>query len=61
MMTHFLMFLGTTRDSTPPVPACLALRVARPCVRLLEGDGTPVELIDSLRLEPGGVFIPHFA
>lgn len=60
-MAYFLVFLGTARDSTPPAPARLGLRVARACVRLLEADGATVELIDPLEFELGGVFKPHFA
>lgn len=60
-MPHFLVFLGSARDSTPPAPARLGLRVARVCVRLLEADGATVELIDPLDVELGGVFKPHFA
>ncbi|MFC2991484.1 NADPH-dependent FMN reductase [Halomonas tibetensis] len=60
-MAHFLVFLGTARDSTPPAPARLGLRVARACVQLLEADGATVELIDPLDIELGGVFKPHFA
>jgi len=60
-MAHFLVFLGTARDSTPPAPARLGLRVARACVKLLEADGVTVELIDPLDIELGGVFKPHFA
>ncbi|MCA1770808.1 MAG: NAD(P)H-dependent oxidoreductase [Halomonas sp.] len=60
-MAHFLVFLGTVRDSTPPAPARLGLRVARACVQLLEADGATVELIDPLDIELGNVFKPHFA
>ncbi|MWJ27039.1 NADPH-dependent oxidoreductase [Halomonas sp. ZH2S] len=60
-MPHFLVFLGTIRNSTPPAPARLGLRVARTCVQLLEADGASVELIDPLEIEFGAVFKPHFA
>ncbi|MCL7940800.1 NAD(P)H-dependent oxidoreductase [Halomonas sp. ATCH28] len=60
-MAHYLVFLGSVRDSTPPAPARLGLRVARACVQLLEADGATVELIDPLDVELGGVFKPHFA
>ncbi|MDZ7852449.1 MAG: NAD(P)H-dependent oxidoreductase [Halomonas sp.] len=60
-MPHYLVFLGTVRDSTPPAPARLGLRVARACVQLLEADGATVELIDPLEFELGGIFKPHFA
>ncbi|MGM0982491.1 MAG: NADPH-dependent FMN reductase [Pseudomonadota bacterium] len=60
-MPHYLVFLGTVRDSTPPAPARLGLRVARACMQLLEAEGATVELIDPLDLELDGVFKPHFA
>ncbi len=60
-MAHFLVFLGSARDSTPPAPARLGLRVARACVQLLEADGARVELIDPLAIELSAVFKPHFA
>nr|WP_221199198.1 NAD(P)H-dependent oxidoreductase [Halomonas fontilapidosi] len=56
-----MVFLGTARNSTPPAPARLGLRVARACGRLLEADGATVELIDPLEIELGAVFKPHFA
>lgn len=59
----FLMFLGTVRDSTPPKPARLGVRVARAAQACLESryGEVEVELVDPLdyRLEP--VFKPHFA
>ncbi|TLF52539.1 NAD(P)H-dependent oxidoreductase [Halomonas urmiana] len=60
-MAHYLVFLGTVRDSTPPAPARLGLRVARACVQLLEDDGATVELIDPLDVDLGEIFKPHFA
>lgn len=60
-MPHYLVFLGSARESTPPAPARLGLRVARACVRLLEANGASVALIDPLDLELGAVFKPHFA
>lgn len=60
-MAHYLVFLGTVRDSTPPAPARLGLRVARACVQLLEADGATVELIDPLDIALDDVFKPHFA
>lgn len=60
-MSRFLVFLGSARDSSPPAPARLGLRVARACVQLLEADGASVELIDPLEIELGAVFKPHFA
>lgn len=60
-MAHILVFLGTVRDSTPPAPARLGLRVARACLELLEADSASVELIDPLEIELDAVFKPHFA
>ena len=56
-----LVFLGSVRDSAPPRPARLGLRVARACMRELESRGVDVELIDPLDLERDRVFKPHFA
>ncbi|RDB43747.1 NADPH-dependent oxidoreductase [Halomonas sp. DQ26W] len=60
-MSHFLVFLGSARDSTPPSPARLGLRVARACVALLRVGGHTVELIDPLDIELPQIFKPHFA
>ncbi|CAM4176263.1 NAD(P)H-dependent oxidoreductase [Vreelandella rituensis] len=60
-MAHFLIFLGTARDSTPPSPARLGQRVARACTDLLSLEEHSVELIDPLDIELGQVFKPHFA
>ncbi|MDZ7669518.1 MAG: NAD(P)H-dependent oxidoreductase [Gammaproteobacteria bacterium] len=59
----FLIFLGTVRDSTPPKPPRLGLRVARACRSHLRDadEQNAVELIDPLDLELGAVFKPHFA
>ncbi|MGQ4877426.1 NADPH-dependent FMN reductase [Billgrantia sp. LNSP4103-1] len=60
-MPHFLVFLGSARDSTPPAPARLGLRVALACVALLRESGHEVELIDPLDIELAPTFKPHFA
>ena len=57
----FLVFLGSSRDSAPPRPARLGLRVARHCERHLEAMGHGVELIDPLELPLPASFKPHFA
>lgn len=60
---NYLIFLGTARDSTPPAPPRLGLRVARACSHHLarfQPDHTG-EIIDPLELETGPVFKPHFA
>ncbi len=59
----FLSFLGTVRDSAPPKPARLGLRVARACASVLK-ESYPEhanEIIDPLDFDLGGVFKPHFA
>ena len=57
----FLIFLGSARDSTPPRPARLGLRVAQHCGKHLEAMGHGVELIDPLSIELPVSFKPHFA
>ena len=59
---HFLIFLGSVRDSTPPNPPRLGLRVARACADQIEHDGAhSAEIIDPLDYDLGGIFKPHFA
>lgn len=60
-MQKFLVFLGSARDSTPPRPARLGLRVARQCETHLQEMGHAVELIDPLSIELPAAFKPHFA
>lgn len=55
-----LTILGSTRDSTPPRPARLGLRVARACMRLLQQRGH-AQLIDALDYQLPQPFKPHFA
>ena len=59
----FLIFLGTVRDSRPPKPSRLGLRVARACLDVLQtGQGDhEFELIDPLDYPTGEVFKPQFA
>lgn len=57
----FLVFLGSARNSTPPHPARLGLRVAAMCCRLLSARDHAVQLVDPLDLEASPVFKPHFA
>lgn len=61
MALNILVFLGTVRDSTPPRPARLGLRVARACVAQLQAAGHEVTLIDPLEYAPEAAFKPHFA
>lgn len=60
-MQKLLVFLGSARDSTPPRPARLGMRVARQCQKHLEAMGHDVELIDPLSIELPASFKPHFA
>jgi NAD(P)H-dependent FMN reductase len=59
----FLIFLGTVRDSTPPKPARLGVRVAAAVLQCLSSryDEHEVELIDALEYPLETVFKPHFA
>ena len=59
----FLMVLGSTRDSTPPKPARLGLRVVKALERHF-AETCPdheVEIIDPLQWTFDPVFKPHFA
>ncbi|MDQ7728293.1 NAD(P)H-dependent oxidoreductase [Halomonas sp. SpR8] len=61
-MAHYLVFLGSTRTSTPPSPARLGERVAKACERLLSSlPHTTAEIIDPLALNLSDPFKPHFA
>ncbi len=60
-MPSFLVFVGSVRQSAPPRPERLGLRVARACASRLEREGQSVSLVDPLDHELGGVFKPHFA
>lgn len=57
----FLVFLGSVRDSTPPHPARLGLRVARACTAGLQAMDHVADLIDPLDIDLSGPFKPHFA
>ncbi|SFL26641.1 NAD(P)H-dependent FMN reductase [Nitrosomonas aestuarii] len=59
----FLVFLGTVRESTPPEPARLGVRVAEACLECLKNryEEHEVELIDALDYPFDTVFKPHFA
>jgi len=58
---RILVFLGSARESSPPRPARLGLRVARACLAQLEADGCSAELVDPLDFDLSGPFKPHFA
>ncbi len=57
-----LVFLGTVRDSTPPKPARLGVRVANVCMECFRigYSQLDVELIDALDYPLETVFKPHF-
>lgn len=59
----FLVFLGTVRDSTPPKPARLGLRVSSACFECLTSryGEHEFELIDALDYPLEPVFKPHFS
>lgn len=57
----FLVFLGTMRDSTPPNPPRLGLRVAQACLTQIHQGDHYAELIDPLDFQLEAIFKPHFA
>lgn len=59
----YLLFLGTVRDSTPPKPARLGLRVAKACLKHLQEFQSEhqVELIDPMDYDLSAPFKPHFS
>jgi NAD(P)H-dependent FMN reductase len=59
----FLVFLGTVRDSTPPGPARLGVRVAEACLECFRTrfEAHEVALVDALDYPLEPVFKPHFA
>ncbi|ACV25535.1 NADPH-dependent FMN reductase [Kangiella koreensis] len=59
----YLLFLGTVRDSTPPKPARLGLRVVRACLNHLQEFQSEheVELIDPMDYDLSAPFKPHFS
>lgn len=56
-----IIFLGSVRDSTPPRPGRLGLRVALACAAQLQGFGLKIEIVDPLNFELTSIFKPHFA
>ena len=61
MKMKILVFLGSIRTSTPPLPARVGERVAKAIVAQCRHDGHNVVLIDPLDYELGDVFKPHFS
>jgi NAD(P)H-dependent FMN reductase len=58
---RFLVFLGSARDSAPPRPARLGLRVARAALRSVMAAGHEATLVDPLDIATPAIFKPHFA
>lgn len=56
-----LVFLGSVRDSSPPLPKRLGARVAQACIARLKELGCDACLIDPLELDLSRPFKPHFA
>ena len=61
MTPTYLVFLGSVRDSLPPRPARLGLRVARAVMLQLQNRGSHAALVDPLDIDLGRTFKPHFA
>lgn len=59
----FLVFLGTVRNSTPPKPARLGVRVSKACMSYLttQFHEHEFELVDALAYPLEPVFKPHFS
>lgn len=59
----FLVFLGTSRDSTPPKPARLGVRVSSACIECVKDrhGEHEFELIDAMNFPPEPIFKPHFS
>ena len=58
-----LLFIGTSRDSSPPYPSRLGVRVSKACSHCYR-TGYPehsLEVVDPLDYPLGAVFKPHFA
>lgn len=58
-----LVFLGTVRDSTPPNPSRLGVRVAEAVLECLRNryEKYGIELVDALDYPLEAIFKPHFA
>ncbi len=56
-----IVFLGSERDSAPPRPPRLGLRVAKACCRRLVARDTEAALIDPLDIALPTPFKPHFS
>lgn len=60
-MLKILVFLGSSRESTPPSPPRVGLRVALYLKALIEKEGQQVEIIDPLSIDFPKFFKPHFS
>ncbi|MDF5351304.1 NADPH-dependent oxidoreductase, partial [Vibrio parahaemolyticus] len=60
---HFLIFLGSVRNSTPPRPARLVMQASKASETLIASQHSQhtVEIIDPLNYDFGDVFKPEFA
>lgn len=58
---NYLVILGSIRESAPPHPSRLGLRVARAIIAHLEEGPNQSSLVDPLAFDLGRVFKPHFA
>lgn len=56
-----LVFIGTVRESTPPRPARLGLRVARACEQWFQQRKIDIQMVDPLDIPMDRVFKPHFS
>jgi len=61
MDLNFLIFLGSARDSSPPKPTRLGLRVARGCLSQINSETVAATLVDPLDYDFGKIFKPHFS
>jgi chromate reductase, NAD(P)H dehydrogenase (quinone) len=60
MALNYLVFLGSVRESLPPKPPRLGMRVARACLQRLESRDH-AELVDPLECPLPSPFKPHFS
>jgi chromate reductase, NAD(P)H dehydrogenase (quinone) len=60
VVLNYLIFLGSARDSSPPAPARLGLRVAKAISKQCGGRGN-AEIIDPLEWPLPSPFKPHFS
>ena len=58
---QLLIFVGSERDSTPPRPARLGLRVVKACEYRLQASHIDFETIDPLEIDLPIPFKPHFS